>query len=134
MIGFYPQIRHFHIFVALLSGTLFALRGAGALAGARWPQAAPLRWASVAIDTALLTAALMLLTLLPHAVFANGWLTVKVCLVATYIGLGAFALHRARTPRGRTIAYLAALAVFFAIYATARTHSPLGLLQWLSGG
>ena len=33
MIEFYPQIKQFHIFVALLSGSLFALRGGFALAG-----------------------------------------------------------------------------------------------------
>ena len=43
MIEFYPQIKQFHVFVALLSGTLFALRGAFALAGARWPQALPVK-------------------------------------------------------------------------------------------
>ena len=32
MIEFYPQIKQFHIFVALLSGSIFALRGAFALA------------------------------------------------------------------------------------------------------
>ena len=59
MIEFYPQIKQFHIFIALLSGTLFALRGGFLLAGARWPQALPVKWFSYAVDTALLTAALM---------------------------------------------------------------------------
>ena len=81
MIAFYLQIKLFHIAVALLSGSLFALRGGFALAGARWPNAAPVRWLSYSIDTALLTAALMLLTILPHATFANGWLWVKLTLV-----------------------------------------------------
>ena len=81
MIEFYPQIKQFHIFVALLSGTLFALRGAFALAGARWPQALPVKWLSYAIDTCLLTAAMMLLTILPWAVFANGWLLAKITLI-----------------------------------------------------
>ena len=130
MIEFYPQIRHFHIFVALLSGTLFALRGMGVLAGARWPQATPVRWLSYAVDTALLTAALMLLTILPHAVFANGWLVAKVALVVTYIGLGVFALRRARTRAVRLGCYLAALAAFASIYAVARAHQPLGFLTW----
>jgi uncharacterized membrane protein SirB2 len=96
---FYPQIRQFHIFVALLSGALFALRGAFALGGARWPLALPVKWFSYAVDTALLTAALMLVTILPGAMFANGWLTVKIALVVLYIVLGVFALKRARTRR-----------------------------------
>lgn len=133
MIAFYPQIKQFHIFVALLSGTLFALRGAFALGGARWPLAAPVRWLSYAIDTALLTAALMLLTILPRAVFANGWLAVKLGLLVAYIVLGAFALRRARSRRARAACYLAALAVFLAIYATARAHHPLGALMGWAG-
>ena len=133
MIEFYPQIRQFHIFVALLSGSLFALRGAFLLGGARWPLALPVRWFSYAVDTALLTAALMLLTILPGAVFANGWLAVKVSLVVVYIVLGIFSLKRARTQRARVGFYLAALVTFLAIYAIARAHHPLGFLSyWFS--
>lgn len=130
MIEFYPQIKQFHVFIALLSGTLFALRGAFLLGGARWPLASPVRWTSYAIDTALLTAALMLVTLLPGAVFANGWLVVKITLVVTYIVLGLFALKRAKTRQTRVICYLGALAVFASIYAIARTHQPLGFLAY----
>ena len=130
MIEFYPQIKHFHIFVALLSGSLFALRGFFALRGARWPMALPVKWFSYAVDTALLTAALMLLTILPGAMFANGWLTVKVTLVVVYIVLGVFALKRAKTPRGRLGCYFAALFTFFCIYSIARAHNPLGPIIW----
>jgi uncharacterized membrane protein SirB2 len=133
MIEFYPQIKQFHILVALLSGSLFALRGAFVLAGARWPQALPVRWFSYAVDTALLTAALMLLTILPGAMFANGWLAVKIALLVVYIVLGILALKRARTPRARLVFYLAALLVYFAIYSIARAHHPFGLFTyWFS--
>ena len=133
MIEFYPQIKQFHIFVALLSGSLFALRGAFLLGGARWPLALPVRWLSYAVDTSLLTAALMLLTILPGAMFANGWLAVKVALVVVYIVLGVFALKRARTPRTKLGFYLAALFVYLAIYSIARAHHPLGLFTyWFS--
>lgn len=128
MIEFYPQIKQFHIFVALLSGTLFALRGAFALAGARWPQALPLKWLSYAIDTALLTAAMMLLTILPWAMFANGWLFTKIALIVGYVVLGVFAMRPGRTRRARAICYIAALLVFATIYGIARAHHPLGWL------
>jgi uncharacterized membrane protein SirB2 len=133
MIEFYPQIRQFHIFVALLSGSLFAVRGAFALGGARWPMALPVKWTSYAIDTALLTAALMLLTILPGAMFANGWLTVKVTLIVVYVALGVFALRRGRTRRTRALCYVLALMVFATIYSIARAHHPLGILLRLSG-
>jgi uncharacterized membrane protein SirB2 len=130
MIEFYPQIKQFHIFIALLSGSLFALRGLFAMQGARWPLALPVRWFSYAVDTALLTAALMLLTILPGAMFANGWLAVKVSLVVVYIVLGVFALKRAKTRRARIGCYVAALAVFVSIYAIARAHQPFGFVTW----
>lgn len=133
MIEFYPQIKQFHIFVALLSGSIFAVRGAFALAGARWPQALPVKWLSYTVDTALLTAALMLLTILPWAMFGNGWLLVKVTLIVVYVVLGVFALHRGRKQRTRALCYVLALLVFGAVYSIARAHHPLGILLRLAG-
>ena len=132
MIEFYPQIKHVHITCAVASGSLFALRGAAVLLGARWPLSLPLRWLSYAIDTSLLTAALMLLTMLPWALFGNGWLTVKLLLLVVYVVLGVFALHRGRTLRTRATCYFAALAVFATVYSIARAHSPWGWMLWLS--
>lgn len=128
MIEFYPQIKQFHIFIALLSGSLFALRGGFALAGARWPQALPVKWMSYAIDTSLLTAALMLLTILPWAMFANGWLLAKVVLIVVYVVLGVMAMRPRRSLRDRALYYAAALLVFLSIYGIARAHHPLGFL------
>lgn len=133
MIEFYPQIKQFHIFIAMLSGTLFALRGAFVLAGARWPQALPVKWLSYAVDTSLLTAALMLLTILPWAMFANGWLLVKIVLIVVYVVLGVMAMRPQRNRRSRAIYYVLALLTFVAIYVTARTHNPLGALAWITG-
>ena len=132
MIEFYPQILFVHILAISLSGSLFASRGLGVLAGARWPQAAPVRYFSYSVDTVLLTAALMLLTILPGAMFVNGWLTVKLILVVAYVVLGSFALKRGRTSRIRTICFVAALLVFATIIGIALAHHPLGwLLRWL---
>ena len=128
MIEFYPQIKQFHIFIALLSGSLFAVRGAFALAGARWPRALPVKWLSYAIDTSLLTAAMMLLTILPWAMFANGWLITKVVLIVAYVVLGVLAMRPQRTRRARALYYAAALLAFAAIYGIARAHHPLAWL------
>ena len=110
------------------SGSFFALRGAGVLAGARWPMWAPLRYLTYTIDTVLLTAALMLVTLLHQYPFVQTWLTAKVCLLVVYIVLGTFALKRARTRRARAGFYVAAIAVFLFIVSIARAHHPLGIL------
>ena len=133
MIEFYPQIRFVHILAISLSGSLFALRGLGMLAGARWPQAFVVRYLSYTIDTVLLTAALMLVTILPAAMFANHWLTVKLVLVVAYVVLGMFALRHGRSRTARTTCYVAALLVFIAIVGIARMHHPLGwLLPWFA--
>jgi uncharacterized membrane protein SirB2 len=132
MIEFYVQIRLVHILAISASGALFALRGAGVLAGARWPMWAPLRYLTYTIDTVLLTAALMLVTILHQYPFVQAWLTVKVLLVVVYVVLGTFALRRAQSPRTRLACYLAALAVFACIVSIARAHSPWGFLAALS--
>jgi uncharacterized membrane protein SirB2 len=128
---FYLDIKWVHVFAVIASGSLFALRGAGVLAGARWPMWAPLRYLTYAIDTVLLTAALMLVTILHQYPFVQGWLTAKVCLLVGYILLGTFALKRARTRRARAWCYVAALAVFLFIVGIARAHNPLGVFTRL---
>jgi len=131
MLEFYPQIKALHVGAVFASGSLFLLRGLAVQADASWGMAAPVRYLSYGIDTVLLTAALMLLTLLPAAVFANGWLWVKIGLLVVYVGLGTFALKRGRTARVRLACYLSALAVFACMYLVARTHDPLGPLRMM---
>ena len=97
MIEFYPQIKLVHVTAIICSGLLFALRGTAQLMGARWAMAAPLRFLSYFIDTTLLTAALMLVTLLHQYPFVHAWLTVKVLLLVVYVVLGSFALTRGQT-------------------------------------
>ena len=131
MIEFYPQIKWVHVAAVIASGSFFLLRGAGVLAGARWPMWAPLRYLTYTIDTVLLTAALMLVTILHQYPFVQGWLTTKVCLLVVYIVLGTFALKRAQTRRARAWCYVAAIAVFLFIVSVARAHQPLGIMEQL---
>jgi uncharacterized membrane protein SirB2 len=128
MIEFYPQIKWVHVAAVLASGTIFLLRGLAVQGNARWPMTAPVRYLSYSIDTVLLTAALMLLTILPGAVYANGWLTVKLILLVVYVVLGTIALKRGRTRNVRLVSFVAALAVYGSIIAIARLHHPLGPL------
>ena len=134
MIEFYPEIKWVHVASVLASGGLFALRGLLVLAGqSRIALWAPLRYLSYTIDTTLLTAALMLSTILQQVPFVHGWLTVKVLLLVVYIVLGSFALKRGRTRRAQAGFFLAALATFGFIYSVARAHHPLGALLPLLG-
>lgn len=132
MIEFYPQIKWVHVAAVLCSGAIFLLRGLLVQAGKPGiAMSAPLRYLSYGVDTTLLTAALMLLTILPGAMFANGWLMLKLALLVVYVALGTFALKRGRTPRVRAACYFSALVTYLAMIGIARAHHPLGWLLWL---
>lgn len=132
MIEFYPQIKFVHVLCVILSGSLFALRGMLMLARSRLSNHIALRVLSYAIDTTLLTAALMLITMLHQYPFVQAWLTVKVVLLVVYIVLGVFALRRGRTRTVQVTCYFAALLVFAFIVSVARAHAPLGLFSaWI---
>lgn len=127
---FYIQIRTAHIWAVLASGLLFAVRcGAFNLLGARWPRALPARMLSWTIDTILLTAALMLMTVVGQYPFVDPWLTMKVVLLVVYIGLGAMAFATTRRRLTRLGFSAAALLVFGFIVTVARAHHPLGLFS-----
>ena len=135
MIEYYPQIKTVHVAAVILSGSLFLLRGLAVQAGT-WgglAMAPPLRYLSYGVDTVLLTAALMLLTILPAAVYSNGWLVVKLLLLVAYVGLGTFALKRGRTRRARLACFVGALTLYGSMLVIARTHDPLGPLRVLLG-
>lgn len=123
----YPVIRWTHIGLVLTSGTLFAARGLGVLLGAQWSMTAGVRRLSYAVDTALLSAALLLLYILDLNPFAVPWLSTKIALLLVYIVLGTFALKRARTARMRLVFYIASLLCFAFMLTVARAHHPLGL-------
>lgn len=126
MIEFYPVIKLLHIAAVALSGGLFFVRGLGRAADATWAMAAPLRYASYAIDTVLLGAAIALAVMLHQYPFVHGWLTAKVVLLVVYIVLGSLALKRGRTRAIRVVCWLAALGVFALILSIARHHNALG--------
>lgn len=128
MLELYPQIKSVHVAAVIASGSLFLLRGLAVQAKARWPMITPVRILSYCIDVVLLTAALILVTILPSAVYANGWLATKLVLLVIYIGLGTFALKRGRTPAVRRATFAGALLVYATMFSIARTHHPLGPL------
>ena len=129
MLEFYPQIRLFHISFVLLSGGLFCVRGGLMLAGCAHAHHPLLRWLSYGIDSALLTAALMLMTILHQYPFQQTWLTVKVLLIVVYIVLGVFALRGAVSYQARAGCFAAAVLVYLFVISVARTHDPMGALR-----
>jgi uncharacterized membrane protein SirB2 len=132
MIEFYPQIKLVHVAAVLASGGLFALRGAAVQLGGAWAMAAPLRYLSYTIDTVLLTAALMLATILKLQPLQHPWLLAKIGLLVVYVVLGTLALKRARSRKMRFAAWSAALLVYAMIITIARAHHPYGIFLRLA--
>jgi uncharacterized membrane protein SirB2 len=131
VIEFYPQIKFVHVAAVFSSGILFAFRGMAVQFGAAWAMAAPPRYLSYTIDTVLLTAALMLASILHVDPFVQTWLAVKIVLLVVYVALGSMALKRARTRGRRLVAFAAALLVYGYIISVARAHDPWGVFAFL---
>jgi uncharacterized membrane protein SirB2 len=127
MAGYYLALRHAHIGFAILSVSLFTLRGCLMLAQSPHVDSAWLRYPSYLIDTLLLTFALMLMSVIHQYPFVTGWLTMKVSLLVGYVLLGSIALKRGRTLAMRTAAFIAALLTVAFLYSVARAHHPLGI-------
>jgi uncharacterized membrane protein SirB2 len=123
LIAHHAPLRQAHLLLAGLSVGLFALRGLGVLAGARWPLRAGVRHASVLIDSLLLLAGVLLALALQ---VTQAWLAVKLALLLAYIGLGSLALKRAPTRRLKALCFVAALACVALLVGVARAHQPLG--------
>jgi uncharacterized membrane protein SirB2 len=130
MAGTYADLRLLHIALAVATGALFALRGVLVQSGrASLANHAAVRYLSYTIDTALLAAALMLLTMLRLSPLSTGWLAAKIVLLVVYILLGSLALRRAPTQRAKRLCFVGALASYGLILGIARAHDPLGWLR-----
>ena len=127
MTEYYLVLRNVHIACAILTITLFVFRGGLMLANSPWQQNVVLRYLPHAVDTVLLTTALMLTTVIHQYPFAVGWLTTKVVLLVVYIVLGSIALKRGRTRGIRIAAFIAALATVGFLVTVARVRHPLGM-------
>jgi len=125
----YLDLRSLHIGCVAVSGSLFTVRGLMRLGNVPLANHKALRIASMLIDTLLLSAAILLMSVIHRYPFVDGWLTAKLILLAVYIALGSIALKRARTRRGRLLAFTAALLIFGTIISVAVTHQPLGWLM-----
>jgi uncharacterized membrane protein SirB2 len=124
--AWYPALKTAHVTLVLSSGLLFALRGGAHLRGRTWPRSALARRSSVVIDTLLLACGATLWLLLGLNPLRDAWFGVKLLGMLGYIVLGSLALKRARTARGRLLAYAAALLMFGFVLSVARAHHPAG--------
>ena len=125
---FYLEIRAVHIVSVIASGVLLLVRAiAFNLLNARWAVFWPARMLTYTVDTVLLTAALMLMTIVRQYPFTDSWLTVKLILVVLYFVLSYSALGAERE-KTRWLCLAAAVPVYGFIVTVARAQSPLGFL------
>lgn len=124
----YLLLKTLHVSAVILSGTGFALRFAGRLAGASWVDARATRILPHIIDTVLLFSAVALVITLGINPVVHGWLMVKIVALLAYIALGMVALKASRPRAVRLSAGLAALVLFLFIVSVAISKQPAGFL------
>ena len=119
----YLTIRLVHISCAVISISLFMLRGGLQFAGIHWRRWRWLRIAPHINDTVLLSAAIALSWISQQYPLQQPWLSAKVGALLLYIVLGRMAF-RPDAPRSRQLlAFCAALATVGYIVAVAITRS-----------
>ena len=118
----YLALKHFHVTCAVLSGSLFLLRGFWMLLDSPTLQRRWVRIAPHVIDSLLLASALIMVFWSAQYPFAQNWLTAKVIALLVYIGLGTVALKRGKTRAVRVAAFVGALLVFAYIVGVALTR------------
>jgi uncharacterized membrane protein SirB2 len=103
-----------HIVAAGLSGSFFVIRGIWMISDSSLLQKKIVRMAPHAIDTVLLSAAVILVVLTQQYPWAEPWLALKVLALIAYIVLGTFAIRRGKTKRSR-VRYLVAAILSFGL-------------------
>jgi len=122
------MLKNIHIFSALISFTLFFIRGLWVMRGSAMMQQKWVKIVPHVNDTILLGTAIALTISIGQYPFVDGWLTAKLLALVAYICLGIEAFRLAKTDRGRAAAWLAALVVFLFIVSVAMTKAPFGFL------
>ncbi len=120
------MLRDIHVLTALISFSLFFIRGLWVMKGSAMMQK---KWVKIVPhinDTILLGSAIALTISIGQYPFTDAWLTAKLLGLVIYICLGIEALRIAKTDRGRAVAWLGALIVFLFITSVALTKHQLG--------
>ncbi len=113
-----------HISCAVISYTLFFLRGIWHLNESAILRQRPVAILPHIVDTLLLSSAIAMTFIIHQYPFADAWLTAKLAALLLYIALGSVALKYAKNKTTRLTAWLGAQVVFGYIVTVAITHNP----------
>lgn len=119
----YLLIKHLHVTAAGLSILFFIIRAFWSVTENAMLQKKVVKILPHVIDTVLLVCAILLSIMLGSAA-AQPWVLTKIVLLIAYIGVGTIAIKRGRTPRGRAVAAVIAVAIFVYIVGVAIKHHP----------
>ena len=128
----YATMKSVHVTAVIVSGTLFALRGAWRLARPDAPVVRVVRVLPHLVDTVLLLSALVLAAAWLRDGAPLGWIGAKVVALLAYVGLGLVALRPGLKVPARLAVLAGAALAFGYIVTVALTKSPAGALRWLS--
>ena len=124
----YATFRHVHISCAVVSVSLFVVRGILHLRGNNWRKGNWLYVLPHFNDTLLLGAAITLAVMSGQYPWEQAWLSAKVVALLAYIGLGRVALSCSVSIPVRKVAFAGALLCVSYLICVAHTRSPtLGL-------
>ena len=118
-------IKTLHISTAIISISLFILRGVWTFTDSPLMRQKWLKILPHANDTVLLIAAITLTVQLQQYPLTHTWLTAKVTALLLYIGLGMLAFRFRQQRTRQLIAWLMALLAFAYIASVAITKNPL---------
>lgn len=126
----YLVLKNIHMSAAVLTIGGFILRGFWMMRGSARLQQRVTRIAPHIIDTLFLLSGVALVWLLGLNIFEQPWLLAKFAGLIVYIVLGTIAIKRGPTLQIRSIAFVAALAVFAYIAGIAMSKSPLSWVTY----
>jgi len=118
----YLQMLQLHVGLVVGMVLLFLIRGAGAVAGARWAMDDRLRTLAGGIDFMVTLVGLSLWAMLQVDLMQQPWLAMKFLLLAVYILLANVTLRLARSTEARLLGYIGALLCLGLMVAVARTR------------
>lgn len=128
----YLALKTVHMIAAILTISGFVLRGFWMMRESALLQQRITRIAPHIIDTLFLLSGIALVWRMGINVLEQPWLLAKFAGLVIYILLGTIAIKRGATLRIRSMAFVAALAMFAYIAGVAMSKSALSWMAYLS--